>query len=105
MSEYRNKTESVKFISVKFGLNEEDIEKLERQTNKSIDGLENVTVTRYYDGHYLVEYSEGFQEENIEEEEDEKVNIKLPQAIVNIMPKFVYYSNYGNLSSKIYLPR
>lgn len=28
----------------------------------------------------------------------------LLNAIIETMPQFVYYSNYGNLSSKIYLP-
>ena len=29
---------------------------------------------------------------------------KLKEEIIKELPKFVYYSNYGNLSSKIYLP-
>ena len=28
----------------------------------------------------------------------------MKNAVIEELPKFVYYSNYGNLSSKIYLP-
>lgn len=108
LSELRNKTQEVKFISVKFDLDESDIDELESLTGEVIDNLESVLISRYYDEHYIVEFPEGFQqnyEENEEDEEGEEENyISLPEAIVEIMPKFVYYSNYGNLSSKIYLP-
>lgn len=104
LSELRNKTEDVKFISVKFDLDDKDIQMLEEQTNQEIENLEYVIVSRYYDGRYRVKYSEGFKEKSVEERDDTKKYVTLSQAIVNIMPKFVYYSNYGNLSSKIYLP-
>lgn len=104
LSELRNKTQDVKFISIKFDIEDDDVEKLKSLTNKEVEGLENVIVSRYYDGHYTVSYPEGFKEKNIGEVDEEKEYITLPQAIVDIMPKFVYYSNYGNLSSKIYLP-
>lgn len=32
-------------------------------------------------------------------------NAKVDEAILNEIPKFVYYSDYGNLDSEIYLPR
>lgn len=102
LSEFRSKASEVKFISVKFDIDKTDIEKLEELTNEVIEKLDSVTVTRYYDGHYLVSYPEGTTNEKKEEEESEK--IALDDAVVKIMPKFVYYSNYGNLSSKIYLP-
>lgn len=104
LSELRNKTQDVKFISIKFDIEDDDVEKLKSLTNKEVEGLENVIVSRYYDGHYKVSYPEGFKEKNIGEVDEEKEYITLLQAIVDMMPKFVYYSNYGNLSSKIYLP-
>lgn len=106
LSELRDKKEEVKFISVKFILEENDNKELEALTNSEIDGLEYVIVTRYYDGKYKVSFSEGYKqkESNNDENENEKKYLPLEQAVVKIMPSFVYYSNYGNLSSKIYLP-
>jgi hypothetical protein len=104
LSELRNKTEEVKFISVKFDVDEDDNENLQELTNMEIEGLDYVIVSRYYDGHYQVSFPKEFKKTNIENENMENECITLPQAIIRIMPKFVYYSNYGNLSSKIYLP-
>ena len=42
--------------------------------------------------------------ESKEELENEENNQELMDLILEKIPKFVYYSNYGNLSSKIYLP-
>ena len=65
LSELRNKTQVVKFISVKFDIEEDDIEK-KSLTNKEVEGLENVIVSRYYDGNYKVSYPEGFEEKILE---------------------------------------
>ena len=35
-------------------------------TNKEVEGLENVIVSRYYDGNYKVSYPEGFEEKILE---------------------------------------
>ncbi len=107
LSEFRNKIEQIKFISVKFDVYNEDVKKLEELSGNVISGLEYVIVSRYYDGQYEVKYSDQTRIEalkNDEENEDKKEYILLSKAVEKIMPKFVYYSNYGNLSSKIYLP-
>ena len=105
LSEFRNKIEQIKFISVKFDICNEDVRRLEELSDNTIKGLEYVIVSRYYNGKYGVEFSEQTQIDAIEdEEENEKEYVSVQTAILNIMPKFVYYSNYGNLSSKIYLP-
>lgn len=106
LSELRNKTEEVKFISVKFDIEENDVIELKKLTGEVIENLDSVTVSRYYDGHYEVQYPERFSH-NCVEKEDESIDqnyISISDAIVETMPKFVYYSSYGNLSSKIYLP-
>lgn len=104
LSELRSKIEDVKFISVKFDVDADDIKKLKKLTNEEFEDLKNVTISRYYDGHYVVEHSDDFRVKNVEDGDDNKEYIDFSQAITEIMPKFVYYSNYGNLSSKIYLP-
>ena len=107
LSEFRNKTEQIKFISVRFDMCSEDVKRLEELSGNTINGLEYVIVSRYYSGQYRVEYSKQTKiaaVENEEENENKEDYISVPTAVVRIMPKFVYYSNYGNLSSKIYLP-
>ena len=39
-----------------------------------------------------------------EELDEESFEDELNKAVLSAIPKFVYYSNYGNLSTKIYLP-
>ncbi|MCC8049467.1 MAG: ATP-binding protein [Clostridiales bacterium] len=102
LNEYRNETDTIKFISVKFELNEDDIAELHEMTGINIQNMDYVIVSRFYNGKYVVEYPKNFDSHNAKVEGEKKTT--LPNAIVNIMPGFVYYSNYGNLSSKIYLP-
>ena len=109
LSEFRNKIDQIKFISVKFDICNEDVKRLEELSGHTISGLEYVIVSRYYNGEYLVKYSKQTKIAAIEngddnENKNENEYVSVPIAVVNIMPKFVYYSNYGNLSSKIYLP-
>ena len=109
LSEFRNKIDQIKFISVKFDICNEDVKRLEELSGNTISGLEYVIVSRYYNGKYLVEYSKQTKIAAIEngddnENKNENEYVSVPTAVVSIMPKFVYYSNYGNLSSKIYLP-
>lgn len=105
LSEFRDKTEQIKFISVKFDIDWTDVKRLEELSGSTIKGLEDVIVSRYYNGQYRVEYSKQTQiAKNENEEENTKKYLTVPSAVLEIVPKFVYYSNYGNLSSKIYLP-
>lgn len=105
LSDFRNQKDEIKFISVKFDIDESDLKSLSELTGKSIQNLKNITVSRYYDEHYEIEgldECECLKQDLGDEEEGEKCSVF--EAIIQIMPQFVYYSNYGNLSSKIYLP-
>ena len=105
LSDFRNQKDEIKFISVKFDIDESDLKSLSELTGKSIQNLKNITVSRYYDEHYEIEgldECESLKQDLGDEEEGEKCSVF--EAIIQIMPQFVYYSNYGNLSSKIYLP-
>jgi AAA15 family ATPase/GTPase len=120
LSAYRKTPEEVKFITAEFELDDEAIKAIETKVECSLQGDKLVTVTRFYDGSYTFEFPSGNPistktekvKKEVEEgkepiEEDVIVPLKdvvLEKAILAELPSFVYYSNYGNLSSKIYLP-
>jgi len=55
-----------------------------------------VEVSRFLDGHYSVKFPVEIPRKNLS---------SLSEFIVKIMPGFVFYGNYGNLDSNIYLPQ
>lgn len=120
LSTLRKKPEQIKFITAEFFLKDKNIQEIESQVGCSLQGGKSVVVNRYYDGHYTFDFQKGkpistnvetiarSDEGGGESTEDEKLipynDEDLEKALLNELPKFVYYSNYGNLSSKIYLP-
>lgn len=120
LSTYRKTPEEVKFITAEFELDDDAIKRIEDEVQCSLQGDKLVTVTRFYDGNYTFEFPSGKPQstktekvtkevEEGEEPIDEDVivplkDVDLEKAILAELPSFVYYSNYGNLSSKIYLP-
>lgn len=118
LSSYRKKPETIKFISAEFELEEENITQIETKVQCNLQGDKTIIVNRYYDGHYTFELPSGKPlstkvEKRAKQDDDELGEVEtivaydeveFERAIIDEMPKFVYYSNYGNLSSKIYLP-
>ena len=109
LSTLRKDAGNVKFISAEFMLGEESAKTIAESTGANCNSETKVIVSRYYDGQYLVEYPEGCPESTNEISEEEEFDKEayennLTEAVLNELPKFVYYSNYGNLSTKIYLP-
>lgn len=120
LSTYRKTPEDVKFITAEFELDDETIKSIETDIECDFQGDRLVTVMRFYDGSYKFEFPSGKPQSTKTEkvtkeakegeepiEEDIIVPLKevdLEKAILKELPSFVYYSNYGNLSSKIYLP-
>lgn len=120
LSTYRKTPEGVKFITAEFELDNDAIKKIETEVECNLQGDRSVTVTRFYDGSYTFEFPTGIPistktekvtkeaeegEEPIEEDVIVQYEVdQLEEAILKELPSFVYYSNYGNLSSKIYLP-
>lgn len=109
LSTLRKDADNVKFISAEFLLGEESAKIISESTGANCNSETKVIVSRYYDGQYLVEYPEGrptSKNEYIDGEEFDKdaYEDSLTDTILAEIPKFVYYSNYGNLSTKIYLP-
>ncbi len=120
LSTYRKTPEHIKFITAEFELDDEAIKNIETQVLCNLKGDKSVTVARFYDGSYRFEFPSGNPEstktekvkkeiEDGEEPVEEDIIVAyegadLEKAILSELPSFVYYSNYGNLSSKIYLP-
>lgn len=108
LSELREKPEAVPFVTAEFEVESEAALISERTGYKVEEGFV-FSVTRYYSGKRLYSYINGEPElieitEPGDDSNEKKEFIKLPDCLAKEMPKFVYYSNYGNLSSKIYLP-
>ena len=109
LSALRKDASNVKFISAEFVLGEESAKTIAESTGANCNSETKVIVSRYYDGLYLIEYPDGCPESTSEIPEGEEFDQEayeenITDAILNQLPKFVYYSNYGNLSTKIYLP-
>lgn len=120
LSTYRKTPEDIKFITAEFELDDKAIANIESTVECNLQGDKSVTVTRFYNGSYTFEFPSGKPQSRKTEkvtkevgegedpiDEDVIVPFKdtdLEKAILSELPSFVYYSNYGNLSSKIYLP-
>lgn len=113
LSVMRNNTADELFIEAVFSVDMETIESVYDETGYKIDEETEITLKRFYDGHYSFQYSiQPILDNNNEDIEDKvsddsvepKTMQDLNDVILEEIPKFVYYSNYGNLSSKIYLP-
>ncbi|MBQ5319346.1 MAG: AAA family ATPase [Oscillospiraceae bacterium] len=113
-SSLRNEIQKVRFIEAEFILDEESKEVISKKANCTFEKETIITVSKYYDGHRTIGFDkyplqnqicstneDGEETEIVSEEEFNKV---LTEVTLDEIPKFVYYSNYGNLSSRIYLP-
>lgn len=108
LSTLRTTPGDVKFISAEFVFGEDSAKIISENTDTNCNSETTVIVSRYYDGSFSFEYPNGCPSSNVaaddEEFEEDDFEQKLNNAILKEIPKFVYYSNYGNLSTKIYLP-
>ena len=107
LSSLRDKLSEIVFIIAEFSFDEVTKNKIEEECNCKLSESSSVTISRKYDENYEIEFNEIEFLSN--DEETEEVNCKVNQEkakkiILDAIPCFVYYSNYGNLSSKIYLP-
>ena len=115
----RDKQGDTSFIDAEFSVTKETSDLIGNEVGCDMSDVKTITVSRYYDGQYQVDLNgvkpksvltETVTEKDDEGNETEKTVVKeyeenaLYSSIINHMPKFVYYSNYGNLSTRIYLP-
>lgn len=116
LSEYRGMPEKIKFITAEFIMESTEVDLIANKYDFEVKDSNIIELTRFYNGKYrmllngvntaeyvLRENEIGEEKETKLDDEVKKEN-KLFQDLFRIIPKFVYYSNYGNLSSKIYLP-
>ena len=83
------------FITARFKLRPMDKEQIAKKF-PNLTPLDTVEVSRSLSGGYTVRFPIKVPDE---------ISAKLADFIVKIMPGFIYYSNYGNLDSNIYLPQ
>ena len=83
------------FITAKFKLEAKDLSLLKKYF-PTVKPFDNITVKRTLSGKYVIDVPVTVPEEKKQ---------KLQDFLIKIMPGFVYYSNYGNLDSNIYLPQ
>ncbi len=83
------------FITAEFKLRPYDKELIAKKFGSAVN-FDYVTVSRYLSGKYKVDYPKKI---------DDGIRNKLDDFIIKNMPGFIYYSNYGNLDSNIYLPQ
>lgn len=119
LAELREKTEKTSFIQAEFQVSEETTNNIGSEVGCNMSSASTITVSRYYNGSYEIDFNgvtpATTLTKNVKEENEDGLEIDkevpleydhndLIDSIVKHMPKFVYYSNYGNLSTRIYLP-
>lgn len=107
------------FVSAQFEISEDTAIEIGDIIGCDISPNSVITVSRRYDGRTYIDFNGGYpkttltrkvtettdNEQSVEKEESiDYDKDALQEEVINHLPKFVYYSNYGNLSSRIYLP-
>ncbi len=109
LSNLRDNLNNVKFISAEFIIDKESANVISKEAGANCVENSTVILSRYYDGRYEYSYPNGFPEATEETKAKDDFDSatyekNLNNAVFKQIPKFVYYSNYGNLSAKIYMP-
>ena len=111
LGELRNYDGNTKFITAEFILESKDINillgKYDFKDNFNENNVHTLEVSRFYDGKYtMLLNGKSVDEYSLLDKvnENKETEVDLGKDLLSMMPKFVYYSNYGNLSSRIYLP-
>ena len=91
------------FIRALYGLSDEEQAELSEIVQCDVAEISEIIVARDFDGKYSYEFP---NEPEHEDKDVAFVDVKgVTEYIQSHMPKYVYYSNYGNLDSQIYLPQ
>ncbi len=99
---YRNSSSKPVFIRARYALTDEEQADLADILQCECPEIREVIVSRDFDGNYFYEFP--FEQGHDEDEESYSYDEEMKAYIKTNMPKYVYYSNYGNLDSQIYLP-
>lgn len=100
---YRDAKPKPIFVQARYILSEAEKSALADIAECSSEWISEVIVGRDFDGNYSWEFP--FEGECAEDAQPLSINEKVIAYIKANMPKYVYYSNYGNLDSQIYLPQ
>ena len=114
LSALRDNTAETKFIEAIFELND-SAKDINDELSTNFAEVDTLSLARYYDGSYKYCFTDENAQKSIDKLKKEKkhkngeMQAGLSDAdILNVLlqyiPTFVYYSNYGNLTSRIYLP-
>lgn len=118
LSILREKTKETCFIEAYFEVDRLDVQNfVDSHEGIEIKELSCIECKRYFDGHREWGVNEGASfinlVENDEQSDDDKGSLSASEemsdeerakCLLEMIPTFVYYSNYGNLSSHVYLP-
>lgn len=115
LSTYEKTLDKISFIKCIFSL-DSSAKTFSTEFGINFSESDEIEIERWFDEEYSWSFLKQEQQDKIEaleksendnsEEESEKhiSHDSITQTILNEIPSFVYYSNYGNLASKIYLP-
>jgi len=103
LSLMRKNEDSTIFITAEFEL--QDTAQILIDAGYAVNENTTVQISRYYDGNYSVDFPNGEPNVNLSADENEgNDKNELVDLILENLPVFVYYSHYGNLATRIYLP-
>lgn len=100
---YRNAEQKPIFIRAHYVLNSDEQTELAEIIECEATDISDIIVSRDFDGNYTYEFPNEPEHEN--EDETFVLVDGVTEYIASHMPKYVYYSNYGNLDSQIFLPQ
>lgn len=115
LSDLRNKKKQTYFIDAVFTL-DASADDINAELGTDLLPETEISVKKNYEGSYLVNFPDEKTkkaiadlqkpDEDTDDDEAEKVLSldEITKTFVSYLPTFVYYSNYGNLTSRIYLP-
>ena len=114
LSDLRDKKAQTLFIEAVFEIGDSSVE-LSEELGLTVRTEEEMYIGRFYDGTYVYHFCDDSTQKKVEnlkkpkkqkggEEQAGLSDENIRDIVLKYIPTFVYYSNYGNLSSRIYLP-
>lgn len=115
LSDLRNKKKQTYFIDAVFTL-DASADDINAELGTDLLPETEISVKKNYEGSYLVNFPDektkkaigDLQKPDEDTDDDEAKKVlsldEITKTFVSYLPTFVYYSNYGNLTSRIYLP-
>ena len=115
LSDCRDKLNEVSFVTAVFTLND-SATSINTKLSLDFSKEDEIEIQRCYDGRYSWKFLNDKNQSNIDaltkdylDDDGNAMKSKftaeeIEKSVIDEVPSFVYYSNYGNLASQIYLP-